>query len=445
MKIHTRKAGHNEGSVLIVTLSITTILAFLIGSYLCLIRTQYLSVGRAQNWQNAMAVAEAGIEEALAHLNSGVTTNQLATNTWKAISAGVVGKTNFLGKSYYYVTIQTAPAVSTPYPRVISTAYVPGPVSGPTLSRVVQLDTKAKSGGAGAGGAIITSGTITFSGFNVTVDSYDSSNTNYSSNAQYDPNKRLANGDVMSTSSASNSVYVGDSKVYGTVHTDPGVAVGVDVKGGGYSVGDVPWVNSTNGIEPGHALQDASYSMPDATLPNLSWSTPASTKYKLNGIMYSYVLDNSSPWKLSTLNSSVYVNSPNVVLYVSDTFNIGSGMQILLASGASLTIYSGAASTSIGGQGIVNSSGLPANFQYYGLPSNTAFGLQANASFAGLIYAPEAYVTIGGGGSSPYDFSGQIIAQSMKMNGHFNVHYDQHLTNGVQTVSGFAAAAWKEL
>ena len=34
---------------------------------------------------------------------------------------------------------------------------------------------------------------------------------------------------------------------------------------------------------------------------------------------------------------------------------------------------------SIGGQGVVNSSGIASNFKYYGLPSNTSLGLQANA------------------------------------------------------------------
>src|SRR6185436_15612479 len=149
MKIHTRTSKLSQGSVLIVTLSMTTILAVMIGSYLCLLRTQYLSVARAQYWNNALAVAEAGVEEAMAHLNSVVTTTNLATNTWVSLGSGTVSKTNFLGTSYSAITIQIPPAVTNPYPVIISTAYVPGPISGPTLTRKVQLTTRPKTVGVG--------------------------------------------------------------------------------------------------------------------------------------------------------------------------------------------------------------------------------------------------------------------------------------------------------
>ncbi len=99
---------------------------------------------------------------------------------------------------------------------------------------------------------------------------------------------------------------------------------------------------------------------------------------------------------------------------------------------------------SIGGQGVVNSSGIASNFKYYGLPSNTSLGLQANAGLTGRFLAPEADITLGGGGSSPYDFSGQIVGNSFKMNGHFNVHYDEAVMPP-GAISGYAAASWSEL
>ena len=68
------------------------------------------------------------------------------------------------------------------------------------------------------------------------------------------------------------------------------------------------------------------------------------------------------------------------VLYVTDTISIGSGggksknekapPQIHIAPGASLTIYMAGATTTIGGNGVVNDSQEAKNFQYYGLPSN---------------------------------------------------------------------------
>jgi hypothetical protein len=449
MKAFGKKFNDNEGSVLLTTMGVCGVLVILMASYLKLIQTQRSSVGRAQAWNAALTVAEAGIEEAMAHINSGVSSSNLAVNTWSAIRSGVVGKTNFLGTSYYFVTIQTSPAVTNTTPVLTSTSYVPGPISGPMLGRTIQVTTKG-NGGPGGRAAIVTDGAVSFSGFNVTVDSFDSSNTNYSTGGQYDANKRLDNGDIIDVSTATNAVYIGDSKVYGTIHTAPGVTVGVDTaKGAGDSVGNSAWVDGGNvGIETGHAVQDASLTIPDVTLPNnLIWLPPVSTHYKVNGVMYDYVLDNTAPWKLATLSSSVYVSSPNVVLYVTGSLSLGSGTEIYLAPGASLSLYVGAASATIGGQGVVNSSGLAQNFHYYGLPSNTSFGLQANASFTGVLDAPEAVVTIGGGGSSPYDFAGQVIAASVKMNGHFNIHFDQALSTQAfpgMGPSSYTATFWQE-
>jgi hypothetical protein len=462
MKLHTQNLHREHGTVLFVTLSILGILGILIGSYLALTMTQRSSVARAHAWNNALVVAESGIEEGMAHINSfpgGVTTNNLATNNWTSLGWGIVAKTNYVGTGYSYVTIQIQPAVTNPFPVITSTAYVPGPVDGPTLSRIVQINTRARTASA-ANGAIVVATTVDLSGSGVIVDSFNSSDPNYSTGGQYDPNKRLANGDIVTTSSASNAVYVGDSTVYGTIHTAPGGVVGVDT--GNHpldSVGDLAWVNGGNiGIESGHALQDENYSFNDVTLPaGATWSTVSGgAKYKFNvggtQVNFDYQLSVGGTYVISNLSSSVYVGLPggipspgvNVTLYVPNSFGIPSGNAIYIAPGASLTMYVGAPTVNIAGQGIVNTTGLAADFQYFGLPTNTSLGLQANASFTGLIDAPEAFVSIGGGGSTTNDFAGQIIANSAKLNGHMNVHFDQAL-GASPAFQGYAACFWAEL
>jgi hypothetical protein len=423
------------------------ILAALLGSYYALVRSQLLMVARAGAWDNALVVAEAGVEEAMAHLNQVVDTNNLAINSWVNAGGGIYCKTNYLDESYWIVKIKLSPAVTNVYPVIVSTGYVPGPNGGSKLARTVQVTTKAKMG-TGAGGAILVADTLTFGGFNVTVDSFDSSDPNHSTGGLYDFNKRLDHGDILTTSSVSNAIDVGNSKVYGAVHTAPGGVVGHDTSNHpGYSVGDSNWVSTaTVGFEPGYIMQDVTTTITDVTLPSLSW-LPAvgGAKYKLNGVMYDYKIQTSGPLKIDgDLTSSVYVSAPNVVLYVTGNVNLGTGMAIYIAPGASLAMYVAGADTNIGGQGVLNSTGLARNFEYYGLPTNTSFSLKANASFTGQIDAPEAYVTIGGGGSSPFDFSGQIVANSMKMNGHFNVHYDQNLSGG-QKLAGYQGNSWDEL
>jgi len=449
MKIPTRSFNLKEGSVLIITLTMCTLLALLVTSYLCLLRTQYLSVARAQYWNNALAMSEAGVEEAMAHLNSMVTLTNLATNTWASLGSGTVGKTNFLGTSYSAITIQIPPAVTNPYPVITSTGYVPGPIGGPTLTRKVQLTTRPKT--VGIGGGIIVKGTFTPGGSKAVIDSFDSSNTNYSTCGLYDATKAKANANVTSISSVSNAMTISEMQVYGTVHTVYGVNPILDTsKQGTGSIGDANWVNGGNlGIQSGHAAQDAAYTFTDVTLPGLTWSTPTKLQgqsaLKTNGVTFAYVLDNSSNWQITDLSSAVYVKSPNVILYVSSTLSLGTGTEIYITPGSSLTMYVGAASASIGGQGVVNSTGLAKNFTYYGLPTNTSLCLQANASFVGQIYAPQADMTQGGGGSTPYDFSGQVVAKSLNVNGHFSFHYDESLGTSGSAITGWVAASWSEL
>src|SRR5205085_6275797 len=125
MTFSCKKYNANNGGVLLVTLLVCAILGILIGSYLSLIQNQYLSAARDQAWNTALVVAEAGVEEAMAHLNSGVTTNNLAVNSWMTVATGTYQKTNFLGANYSVVNIKLRPAVTNIYPVIVSKAYVP--------------------------------------------------------------------------------------------------------------------------------------------------------------------------------------------------------------------------------------------------------------------------------------------------------------------------------
>jgi hypothetical protein len=447
MKTEGQKFKARKGSALCVTLVTSGILSVVLGSYLTLLNAHDQLVERSQGWNSALSVAEAGVEEAMAHLNSGVSTNNLAVNTWTSFGSASVGKTNYLGTSYYVVSIQTT--VSNPL--IVATAYVPPPGDGPTLTRTLQVSTRQQPG-VGAAAAVIVKGGVNFGGNKIMVDSFDSSNTNYSTGGLYDPNKRRAHGDIITTSLATNAVYIGDSDVAGTIHTKPGTPVGVDTKTNqaSYLVGDLNYMtNNVYGIQAGHAVQDASYNFTDVTLPSVTWMPPVALKpqFKTNGVSYPYVLDNSMPWSFTSLSQSIYVKSPNTVVYVSGSLNMGSGTAIYIAPGASLTLYVGGASASIGGQGVINDSGVAPNFTYYGLPSNTSLGIQANAGFTGRIIAPQADVTLGGGGSTPYDYSGQLVANSLNLNGHYSIHYDEALgtLSGTNAPGIYVAASWNEL
>src|SRR5437867_894675 len=69
MKTQPGKYREERGSVLVMTVILGGILVFVLASYLTMIQTQSLSVSRSQSWNAALVVGEAGVEEALAHLN----------------------------------------------------------------------------------------------------------------------------------------------------------------------------------------------------------------------------------------------------------------------------------------------------------------------------------------------------------------------------------------
>src|SRR5260221_14063253 len=109
MKIRcTKRNRSRSASVLLATVAICFILGILAASYLSMAQTQRFSVARAQAWNSAVAVAEAGVEEAMAEINDPTAFKSFAQpgNQWTIQAGGAIFKTNiYLGTSYYNVSI----------------------------------------------------------------------------------------------------------------------------------------------------------------------------------------------------------------------------------------------------------------------------------------------------------------------------------------------------
>src|SRR5258708_37014517 len=86
MKINPLKPRSTTGNVLLIVMGTTIIIGILIASYLLLVQNQNTSVYRSQSWNSNIPVTEAGVEEALAHLNSDIVTegNDLNSDGWTA-------------------------------------------------------------------------------------------------------------------------------------------------------------------------------------------------------------------------------------------------------------------------------------------------------------------------------------------------------------------------
>jgi len=454
MKIPGIQPRVDQGSALAATLITCAILTTLVCSYFCLIETQNGSVARSQSWNQALTVAEGGVEEALALLNSGVQSPNFAIFPWTSSGGGVFkNDTNRpackFGTSYYEVFITNG--FSGTDPVIISRGYVPGPIGSPTLVRTVRVPTKHRLTFP-VKGPMIVEQTYNANGNNVNTDSFDSTV------GPYNPATAGTNGDIVSLTTNANSLVIGNGNIQGTVHTPPGGVQGVTATvGSSGSVGDAAWITAKNtGFESGHFKDDFTMSdFPDATLPNINAWLPPMGGTAPDGLNYNNLLPGGN-YQVADLSGSVYVGATNTVLYVTGSISIGSGggsikkgdapPEIHIGPGASLTIYMAGATTTISGNGVVNDTAQAGAFAYYGLPSNTSISLKGNGAFFGTIYAPEADFTLNGSGTSKSidDFTGASITTTTTMTGNFRFHYDENLIH-LTTLGGYDPAAWIEL
>jgi hypothetical protein len=443
----------NQGSALAITLLTCAILGAVLVAYLSLMGSQETLVGRSQNWNQAMVVAEAGVEEAMALLNSGVQAPNFAVFPWTSVGGGVFkNDTNRpaakFGTSYYEAFITNGFAGTNPV--IISTGHVPGPVSTRGLSRTICIKTRPRPTFP-VKGPLIVKQSFNANGNNIGTDSFDSTI------GPYNPATAGANGDVISLTTAANSITLDNGKVKGNIRTPPngtpGVTATIGSKG---SVGDSTWVDGgSTGIQSGHFKDDFTVTeFPDVTLPNLgAWFTPMGGTAP-DGLIYDNLLT-SGNYQVANLTGSVYVGQSNTVLYVTSSISIGTGggatksgyspPVIHIAPGGSLTVYMAGASTTISGNGLVNDSAQAKNFAYYGLPSNTSISITGNGAFYGTIYAPQADFTLKGGGKSTLeDFTGASITKTTTMGGTFNFHYDESLIH-LTTLGGYDPISWEEM
>jgi uncharacterized protein (UPF0333 family) len=165
---------------------------------------------------------------------------------------------------------------------------------------------------------------------------------------------------------------------------------------------------------------------------------------------YDYVLNGTTkdvdPAKfyISSLNGgSVYVRG-NATLVVGGNVSMSGKDSLVMAPDAKLEMYVGGTSCALGGNGVVNPTGLAANFILYCTDSVTSMSFSGNGQFTGIIVAPNADLKLNGGGNNNNDFVGCVIANTITMNGHFSFHYDEALKN-LKNSGRFIVKEWHEV
>jgi hypothetical protein len=413
----TTPPSKQSASTLLVVMMIGGVLTLFLGTYLALTSNENQSVMRSLSWNSSLPLAEAGVEEALSHLN--VNKFDYAADGWFQNGTNYT-KTRVLGDSYYSVTLSGSPGSLVTISATGSAHWMDDQF----ISRDVQVlvRTLVTYNYPGLVARVLALGG------NFHADSYDSSDPLFSTGGAYDPAK--ASDKALVATTGSGFTLSGSSHIYGSVASGPG---GKIITGGAAIIGDQNW--NTKGIESGHSTNGFTMSMPDVVVPFQSANAP--TNGAVNGTNYTYVLEGGkymSPNLDAAGSSTTMIVESDSILYVTGNVNLS---KIVFAPGAKLDLYLGGSSINFT-PALVGATAP--QFSIFGLPSCTTMTLSGGMAFNGVIYAPECDLKAAGNSS----LAGSIVAKSFTCTGTFDFHYD--LGIGISaTALPVAILSWNEL
>jgi len=277
-----------KGGVLPAVLITCMVMGITLASFLQYTSTQTRAIMRSQSWNAAIPVAEAGIEEALAHINDSTIGTNYAVNGWTVVS-NAFQNTGTINGGRYVARIST-----NTYPIIICYGYVTDGKTTNEFTRAVRVTTSRWATGMKG---IVAKSDVTMVGITV-ADSFDSEDERYATRGRYDPAKHKDGGYVASVNGNVNG-----ATVMGSVGTGPtGTASG--------DVGDFGWLASSTGIEPGHYANDVNYAFPEVQAPfDGGGPSPNAAIVTLTNFMYWATMMTTTNYPSTTPASPVQTNN----------------------------------------------------------------------------------------------------------------------------------------
>ncbi len=424
--------------MLIVAMLISSIIAISLGTMMNLSITSLRLADRTFYSNAAMNLVEMGVEEAMWSFQDDLTSGA----GWVAwdTSTGTVAKVkygpiafggNVTGTTRVYVTDYTGISLT---PVVISRAVVNLP-SGAPIEKWIEITLMRRSKFELG---IVAKGSITFSGTNASVDSWDSDPTGTGTPiVPYSGGVATDDGSIGSAAVIS-SISVNNADIWGTAATGAASAAGIAVGPNG--------VIGPYGTAAG--TKDADSVSTDFTTNFEPVATP--TGGSVVGAISSSTTITTGTYRIPSITlagSDQLVISGDVVIIItaaSGTSGIsisGTG-ELNLATGATLKIYV-EADVALGGKGLLNPNVQPSSVQIWGTSTNATpqnISVLGNGFLSGICYAPNGNVTIAGNG----DVYGSFIANSVNVSGNANFHYDKTL-RFLYTGDPYGITKWREL
>jgi hypothetical protein len=189
--------------------------------------------------------------------------------------------------------------------------------------------------------------------------------------------------------------------------------------------------------------RDYTYTAISYTFPSVTYSYtehPEYTVYYTN--TFNQVLSGDSTYVANSLSGNTVVTGQDAVLILPN--GLTGVEKVTIMPGASLTVYAGGTSASITGNDWVNKGSFAGSLKIYCAPSVTSVSFAGNGQFVGIIAAPNAELTLSGGGSSVQDYVGSLLCKDLKLNGLYAFHFDEALTKGPPE-GRFLVQTWDEV
>jgi len=417
MRIAIRSNSH--GSTIVVVLVIAAVIGLTLAAYLTWISSQNRMAFRSQTWNAALPLVEAGLEEALTHINSSPPT--WATNGF-ALSGNIYTKQRTLTEGYYIMELST----NTSAPTITCWSYYNAPFNNGYIKRGVRITCLRNY----SSGGLLSRGTITMSG-GARLDSYDSAL------GPYNPTNNVSDQlTVGSLSPVADAIHVDTGHIYGKVSMVPGATATVNSG----SVGDMAWQSGGNtGFEPGFANNSLTATAPDVSPPNTNGAfTALPPPASIGGVAY-IANFNGGTWVLPTtqFSSPAVITAPSVI-YCNGAFKTSGSGYVRIMPGASLKVYV-TMEFNVSGSAIVNDTLDASNCNVYGMPTANKVVISGSGAFIGQVNAPSATATISGSGG----FFGSCICNNAVISGGGGFHYDQNL--GAKSKQPYSPNSWTEL
>lgn len=430
---------HSErAAVLIVAMLLSAVIAVSLGTYINLSLNSVRLADRTFYANAAMNLVEMGIEEAMWSYNE----DRTSGNGWTAwdTSAGNSAYNKFGTYNYggnvtgvvqVFVTDRTGLGAS---PLIIGKSTITLPKGAPIVKWIEITLSKRSKFALG----LVAKDSITFSGNNATVDSWNSDPNGdgsvivpYSGGVANDAGS-IGSVDVTSTISVNNADIWGTAAVGGSSLS----AIGVGPNG---RVG--PFGTPARTLDPNSVSTDFTANLEPVTAPSGGTAIAAinNTTNLGGGTWRIPSISLSGPKQLNITGDVIIVITAGAG---TSGISIAGNAGINLAAGASLTIYT-EADVSIAGNGLLNPNARPQTFQLWGTSTSGIaqdIKIAGNGTLSGLCYAPNADLTINGNG----DVCGSFVADTIKVTGNAAFHYDESLED-FDTDNPYGITKWREL